>query len=299
MSKPAHVAGCEALLARCAAGELSPEIALLQLLMACGDPGLVAELVRGHQPSPRLARIASLLERHASGCARVTNMLSWVTAAPPAGASPDTALAFWRALFDRAAEASEEASVALYSMGSSELLGAATDELVGVLDAWGRLARDGRVLDLGCGIGRVTRALAGRVARVDGVDVSENMLAAARRRCADLPNVRFWRGSGSELTGCADGGYELVLAVDSFPFVVSLGEARVDAMFAEIARVTAADGSFALFNYSYRGELARDVRELRQLSRRHGFALTIEAARPFALWDGTAFLLTKAPTTVA
>jgi SAM-dependent methyltransferase len=51
-----------------------------------------------------------------------------------------------------------------------------------------------RVLDVGCGCGTTTLALADRVGpsgRVAGVDVSAPMLAAARRRAAGRTNVEF------------------------------------------------------------------------------------------------------------
>lgn len=53
-----------------------------------------------------------------------------------------------------------------------------------------------RVLDVGCGTGTTTRALAARVGaegRVLGVDISEPMLRRARERAADLPQVDFLR----------------------------------------------------------------------------------------------------------
>ena len=47
------------------------------------------------------------------------------------------------------------------------------------------------VLDLGCGIGRVTRYVAPRCREVWAVDISPHMLELARRRLAGIPNVRF------------------------------------------------------------------------------------------------------------
>jgi ubiquinone/menaquinone biosynthesis C-methylase UbiE len=55
------------------------------------------------------------------------------------------------------------------------------DELLDALVELGGLDR-GRVLDIGCGTGRVTEALAARGARAWGVDASEAMLAQARAR---------------------------------------------------------------------------------------------------------------------
>jgi SAM-dependent methyltransferase len=52
-----------------------------------------------------------------------------------------------------------------------------------VLDA-ARVGPADRVLDVGCGNGALSRAAAGRGARVTGVDISAPMLAVARRRAA-------------------------------------------------------------------------------------------------------------------
>ena len=61
------------------------------------------------------------------------------------------------------------------------------------------------VVEIGCGIGRITRALATRAARVLALDVSEQMLARAREHNPDLATVSWLLGSGSDLTGIADG----------------------------------------------------------------------------------------------
>jgi ubiquinone/menaquinone biosynthesis C-methylase UbiE len=55
------------------------------------------------------------------------------------------------------------------------------------------------VLDLGCGIGRVTRYVAPLCREIWAVDVSETMLRFARERLAELPNVRLLIGRGTSL----------------------------------------------------------------------------------------------------
>ena len=55
----------------------------------------------------------------------------------------------------------------------------------------GRPSRRERALDFGCGVGRLTRALARRFDEAVGVDVSERMLEHARRLNADTPNITF------------------------------------------------------------------------------------------------------------
>jgi SAM-dependent methyltransferase len=69
---------------------------------------------------------------------------------------------------------------------------------------------DDVVLDIGCGIGRLTRALATRAGRVYGLDVSREMLSLAERHNANLENVEWVQGDGGGLgvlgddsvTGC-------------------------------------------------------------------------------------------------
>ncbi|MFC4818925.1 class I SAM-dependent methyltransferase [Dokdonella ginsengisoli] len=46
-----------------------------------------------------------------------------------------------------------------------------------------------RVLELGCGVGRIGRELAPKVAHWEGADISANMLGVARERLADFTNV--------------------------------------------------------------------------------------------------------------
>ena len=47
-----------------------------------------------------------------------------------------------------------------------------------------------RVLEIGCGAGRVTRALASVFGEVYAVDISGEMVRHARAALADLPNVQ-------------------------------------------------------------------------------------------------------------
>jgi SAM-dependent methyltransferase len=60
------------------------------------------------------------------------------------------------------------------------------------------------VLDIGCGVGRLTRALAGRAARVYGLDVSREMLELAKEHNPALDNVEWVHGDGAGLAAIAD-----------------------------------------------------------------------------------------------
>jgi ubiquinone/menaquinone biosynthesis C-methylase UbiE len=67
-------------------------------------------------------------------------------------------------------------------------------------------------VEIGCGIGRMTHALAGRFGRVVALDVSPEMIRRARDLGAGLANVQFMVGSGSDLSGVPDGEADFVLA---------------------------------------------------------------------------------------
>jgi len=62
-----------------------------------------------------------------------------------------------------------------------------------------------RVVEIGCGVGRLTRPMAARAASVTAVDVSEEMLAQARRLNEGLPKVTWMLGDGVSLAGIPDG----------------------------------------------------------------------------------------------
>jgi SAM-dependent methyltransferase len=65
------------------------------------------------------------------------------------------------------------------------------EQMLATATQLGRPARRERALDFGCGVGRLTRPLAGRFAEAVGVDVSERMLEHARRLNDDMPNLTF------------------------------------------------------------------------------------------------------------
>jgi ubiquinone/menaquinone biosynthesis C-methylase UbiE len=69
------------------------------------------------------------------------------------------------------------------------------------------------VLDFGCGIGRVTKYVAPLCREVWGVDVSPSMLEFARKRLADLPNVRFALCNGISLDEPPSGSIDFLYSL--------------------------------------------------------------------------------------
>lgn len=294
------------IVARYLAGDLSPQVALMQMVIACEDAAAVRRAVDevtaeadAHSRATdaiirdRVDALTRLVIENETGCGRIAQMLrSDIDHARPAP-TVEEGLAHVERLFDWSVRQSEEASVALYSLGSPEILAAATAEIVAQLERWGLLGPDRRVLQVGCGIGRFERALAGRVREAHGVDVSGEMVRVARGRCAGLANVFLAKSSGRDLGMFPDERFDLVYAVDTFPYLVQSGGALVERHFAEARRVLRPGGELVILNYAYDDDEERNRRAVRDLATRHGFEVLLDGARVFALWDGAAWRLKK------
>jgi ubiquinone/menaquinone biosynthesis C-methylase UbiE len=71
----------------------------------------------------------------------------------------------------------------------------------------------GSALDFGCGVGRLTRALATRFERCEGVDIATSMVATAERLNSDRPNCRFSLNTGVDLRRFGDRSFDLVISI--------------------------------------------------------------------------------------
>jgi SAM-dependent methyltransferase len=75
------------------------------------------------------------------------------------------------------------------------------------------LGPDARVLDVGCGTGRVMEHLSPWCQEVHGIDISGRMVDEGRKRLAHLPNVHFHHGNGYDLAGFEDGSFDVVYSI--------------------------------------------------------------------------------------
>lgn len=109
------------------------------------------------------------------------------------------------------------------------------------------LAPTDEVLEIGCGLGRLTRELAARARAVTALDVSAEMLARARSLNPRLSNVRWLRGDGFTLEGVANDSVDACLSHVVFQHIpdpsVTLGYVR------EMGRVLR-PGGWAAFQVS-------------------------------------------------
>ena len=73
--------------------------------------------------------------------------------------------------------------------------------------------RTERALDFGCGVGRVSAALAASYREVVGVDISAEMIALAARHHAAVPNLHFVRNTRPGLAQFDTGSFDLVYSL--------------------------------------------------------------------------------------
>lgn len=85
----------------------------------------------------------------------------------------------------------------------------------------GKEPNDMRVLELGCGAGRVTRALAQIFGEVHGVDISQEMIQQARAAIGQTPNVFFHQGDGLTLNVLGDLRFDFAYSCCMFHHISS------------------------------------------------------------------------------
>jgi SAM-dependent methyltransferase len=274
-----------AILDLCAAGAISPQIALARLLLTgrAPDPAALRDTAAARPDAAALGEVARLAEQHRDRLGPLSRLAA-LDLLPDSDVVTRTA-----ALFDRLAADAPEAGVAIYSFGDPDALAGATAELLAVIRDWTPVA--GRqVLDFGCGIGRVAIALADEGAAVLGIDLSAGMIEQARTRAGERPRLSFCQSDGATIPA-DNGSIDLLLAADSLPYVVQAGD--LDRFAAEAARVLRPGGALQVFNWSYRGDLARDIADAHAIAATHGFDVVRAGEHPFAIWDASGFHLVR------
>ncbi len=85
-------------------------------------------------------------------------------------------------------------------------------ELLSIAEKLGYPAARFRALDFGCGVGRLTRALAGHFEECTGVDISAPMVAKARELSGPLANCNFILNEEEGLSRFSDDSFDFVLS---------------------------------------------------------------------------------------
>jgi cyclopropane fatty-acyl-phospholipid synthase-like methyltransferase len=115
-------------------------------------------------------------------------------------------------------------------------------------------------LEVGCSIGVLTRSLASRCDTLVAIDAAQTPLLEARRRCADLPGVRFEHMFVPDQW--PDGAFELILLSE---VVYYLSRDDVGRLAAKVTNSLAKGGSVILVhwtgltNYPLSGDEAADL----------------------------------------
>ena len=98
---------------------------------------------------------------------------------------------------------------------SDEFFAIGTVEVAAMMERFERLghpAQRERALDFGCGLGRITRALAQHFDEAVGVDISEDMVRRAQELNADVPGASFVVNVASDLARFDDAAFDLVFS---------------------------------------------------------------------------------------
>lgn len=85
----------------------------------------------------------------------------------------------------------------------------------------GRDPKNLKVLEIGCGCGRMTKHLAEKFGEVVGVDVSGEMIRQATERLLGIGNVKLCETSGVDFINLPDGHFDLILSAYVFQHVPS------------------------------------------------------------------------------
>ena len=76
-------------------------------------------------------------------------------------------------------------------------------------------------MEIGCGVGRMTRMLARVFGHVTAVDVSDEMISRAKANLSSVSNVTLVVGDGESLTGLADSAYDFAFSFIVFQHIPS------------------------------------------------------------------------------
>ena len=122
----------------------------------------------------------------------------------------------YKGFWDAKARTPQDAMIAVDGSGDEDvvrLTGAySARQVTAALD----LQPGDRVLDLGCGIGRIGRELAAQVAHWQGADISANMLNVARERLGHVRNVGFTELTHANVKPLADASFDKAYCVAVF-----------------------------------------------------------------------------------
>jgi SAM-dependent methyltransferase len=112
-----------------------------------------------------------------------------------------------------------------------------------------------RVVEIGCGAGRITRALADLFGEVHGVDVSGEMVAQARRALAGYKNAHVYQNNGKDLSVLPPGPYDFAFSTIVFQHIPSR-----EVIYSYVREVRRLLRPGALFKFQVQGDASIETR---------------------------------------
>ncbi len=173
-----------------------------------------------------------------------------------------------------------------FASGRSEIAADILNDLENVCQ--GRDPASMRVLEIGCGAGRVTRAIAEFFGEVHAVDVSGEMVRLAREAVAGRKNAFVYQNNGMDLSVIPEQPFDFAFSVIVFQHIPSRDV--IENYVHEVGRLLRPGG---LFKFQTMGQVApRGIRKLKRALRPPpadtwlGIALSPEEAEQMALRNG-------------
>ncbi len=111
--------------------------------------------------------------------------------------------------------------------------------------------RFARALDLGSGIGALSRALATVSDDVLGLDIAQAAVDRARILARDHPTIRFAQGDATALPSSLNGGFDLVVVADTIYYLDNTDDMALKAMATRIAALLAPGGICLIANHFF------------------------------------------------
>lgn len=118
----------------------------------------------------------------------------------------------------------------------------------------GKNPKELRVLEIGCGIGRILISMASIFKEAIGVDVSKKMIALSKKYVEKIPNCHTYENSGSDLSLFEDDYFDFCYSYIVFQHIPK--KEIIENYIKEVSRVLKTGG---IFRVQVRGDLIKNV----------------------------------------
>ena len=172
------------------------------------------------------------------------------------------------------------------SQSDAEFLAAATGVVNELEVELGRLKAEERgswrALEVGCGSGRLMRAMSRHFLEIHGVDVAADSIRQARENLRDLPHAHPREIHGTSLEDFADHSFDFVYSFALFPYIPS--RELVVAFLREIHRVLRR-GGLARLQFNGSGSTGFSSHDLLEFAQSHDFqVLALDGVSTQSMW---------------